>query len=151
MTSSWLPEECGSVTRETVLDGVPRVSSGFQTRCESAPGVTSLEVPAISIRRKVRKPRWGGVTIGADRDSTPTQNPPIAPSRQGIAAVSSTNRVRRRLTARPDHPVGRQTPSGATSAPYVIRDVITQPAVSNRSRGLARRAWPCAQRPAVRM
>lgn len=49
MTSSWLPEECGSVTRETVLDGVPRVSSGFQTRCESAPGVTSLEVRSAPI------------------------------------------------------------------------------------------------------
>ncbi|MBB2738730.1 hypothetical protein ABIF44_003104 [Bradyrhizobium japonicum] len=31
MTSNWPPEECDSVTRETVLDGVPRVSSGFQT------------------------------------------------------------------------------------------------------------------------
>lgn len=31
MTSSWPSEEYGGVTRETVVDGVPRACSGFQT------------------------------------------------------------------------------------------------------------------------
>jgi hypothetical protein len=52
MTSSWPPEEGGSVTRETVLDGVPRASSGFQTHPKGAEGCLILDV---EIRREAEQ------------------------------------------------------------------------------------------------